>query len=51
MTIYEALKAKLGREPTRDEVKADIKRILSEAASWSRSSPWPTWRVPVRTEK
>lgn len=29
-TIYEALKAKLGREPTNAEVKADVKRILEE---------------------
>ena len=31
MTIYEALKTKLGREPTNDELKADVKRILQEA--------------------
>ena len=30
MTIYEALKAKLGREPTPAELKADVKRILQE---------------------
>jgi hypothetical protein len=30
-TIYEALKAKLGREPTNAELKADVKRILNEA--------------------
>lgn len=29
-TIYEALKAKLGREPTNAEIKADVKRILDE---------------------
>jgi len=29
-TIYEALKAKLGREPTRSELKDDVKRILTE---------------------
>jgi hypothetical protein len=29
-TIWEALAAKLGREPTGDEVKADIRRILEE---------------------
>lgn len=28
-TIYEALKAKLGREPTHEELKADVRRILS----------------------
>lgn len=29
-TIYEALRAKLGREPTNAELKADVQRILSE---------------------
>ena len=27
-TVYEALKEKLGREPTHDELVADVKRIL-----------------------
>jgi hypothetical protein len=31
-TIYEALKAKLKREPTHEEIKADVLRILREAA-------------------
>lgn len=31
MTIYEALKRKLGREPTNAELKADVKRILQES--------------------
>jgi hypothetical protein len=30
-TIYEALRDKLGREPTHIEVCADVKRILREA--------------------
>ena len=30
-TIYEALRDRLGREPTNAEVKADVKRILREA--------------------
>jgi hypothetical protein len=30
MTIYEALKAKLQREPTHRELCDDVKRILSE---------------------
>ena len=30
-TIYSVLKAKLGREPTNAELKADVQRILSEA--------------------
>lgn len=30
-TIYQALAAKLGRTPTNDELKADVKRILTEA--------------------
>lgn len=29
-TIYEALKAKLGREPSNAELKADVERILQE---------------------
>lgn len=29
-TIHEALAAKLGREPTTSEMKADVKRILNE---------------------
>lgn len=31
-TIYEALRDKLGREPTNAEVKADCLRILAEGA-------------------
>lgn len=30
-TIYEALKAKLGREPTNAELKADVRRIMAES--------------------
>lgn len=30
-TIFEALMSKLGRVPTSEEVKADVKRILSES--------------------
>lgn len=30
MTIYEALKSKLGREPRHAELVADVKRILEE---------------------
>jgi hypothetical protein len=30
-TIYEALRAKLGREPTRAELKADFDRIVTDA--------------------
>lgn len=30
-TIYEALRTKLGREPTNAEVNADVRRILIEA--------------------
>lgn len=29
-TIYEVLRDKLGREPTNEELKADVKRILEE---------------------
>ena len=31
MTIYETLKAKLGREPSAAELKADVTRIKTEA--------------------
>jgi hypothetical protein len=31
LTIYEALKAKLGREPTYADIKADVQRIIGEA--------------------
>ncbi len=30
-TIYEALKAKLGHEPTPAEIKAEIQRILEDS--------------------
>jgi hypothetical protein len=30
MTIYEALKVKLGREPTNAELKADVQRIKED---------------------
>lgn len=30
MTIYEALRQKLGREPTHAELCADVRRILDE---------------------
>ncbi len=30
-TIYEALAARLGREPSNKELTAEVKRILSEA--------------------
>jgi hypothetical protein len=30
LTIYEALKAKLGKEPTNAELKADVYRIIAE---------------------
>ena len=30
-TIYEALRAKLGREPTNAELKADVQRIKTDA--------------------
>lgn len=29
-TIYDALAAKLGRKPTLDETKAEVRRILNE---------------------
>jgi len=32
-TIYATLKAKLGREPTHAELKADVQRILAEATA------------------
>ena len=30
-TIYEALREKLGREPTNSELKADVQRIKTES--------------------
>lgn len=30
-SIYEALRNKLGREPTRDELRAEFNRILEDA--------------------
>jgi len=32
-TIYEALREKLGREPTHNELVADVRRILAEGAA------------------
>ncbi len=32
LTIYEALKRRLGREPSNEELKNEVKRILEEAA-------------------
>lgn len=37
MTIYEALKAKLGREPTQAELRAEIERIKREGLIESAS--------------
>lgn len=31
-TIYEALRDKIGREPTHNELTAEVKRILAEAS-------------------
>lgn len=37
MTIYAALRAKLGREPTPAELKAEVQRIIAEGtAIWRR---------------
>lgn len=33
LTIYEALREKLGREPTGAELKADVQRILREGVA------------------
>ena len=32
-TIYEALRTKIGREPTHAELVADVRRILEEASA------------------
>lgn len=32
MTIYETMKKRLGREPTNEELRNEVKRILEEAA-------------------
>jgi hypothetical protein len=39
VSIYEVLKRKLGREPTHAELKADVRRILIEAAIERASKP------------
>lgn len=36
-TIYESLELKLGRIPTNEELKADVKRIMQEALVESAS--------------
>ena len=33
MTIYQALKEKLRREPTRDEMKKEVERSIHEAST------------------
>ena len=38
MTIYEALKARLNREPTRAEIKAEVQRILDAAFEVTNSN-------------
>jgi hypothetical protein len=38
-TIYEVLKVKLGREPTREELIADVKRIVREGAELAKNQP------------
>lgn len=35
-TIYEALRDKLGREPSHDEVTADVRRIIHEVNHGAR---------------
>lgn len=37
-TIYEALREKLGREPTNAELKADVQRILREGNEERRNA-------------
>lgn len=37
-TIYAKLKERLGREPTHEEQKAEVSRILTEAR-WDRENP------------
>lgn len=32
MTVYEALKAELGREPKSEELRAEVQRIIREGA-------------------
>lgn len=44
MTIYEALKAKLGREPTNDEIKADVDRIKREALEDAAAAGKLSWQ-------
>ncbi len=39
-TIYEALKSKLGREPTSAELKKETQRILSDAVTERKVHKW-----------
>lgn len=35
-TIYEAMTARLGREPSNDELRAEVARIIAEGAAEGR---------------
>lgn len=48
MTIWQALTEKLGREPTHQEAKAEVQRILKEG--WEEIMTTDTARKPYRTE-
>ena len=49
-TIYEALRAKLGREPTRAELRADVERIKAAGlALAAQRGQLPHQRSPRRT--
>lgn len=48
MTIYEALKAKLGREPSHAELCDEVKRILKEAIECPTLIVSSTTRRPAR---
>lgn len=37
MTIYEAMCARLGREPTATELRAEVQRIISEGTALGRA--------------
>jgi hypothetical protein len=45
-TIYEALKARLGREPSNAELKADVQRILQEASDVALVAAAEAGRLP-----
>ncbi len=48
MTIYEALRAKLNREPTNIELRAEVERIKTEAMIEAASKGRLSWQKKRR---